>query len=344
MVVTTRLEATTEGPSPRRAAGGVLNRDVFAIGGAGRMEGNRFPHFSQVWRFDADDRTWHLSSENEIPAVRVPGCTRLGDAFYIVGGRNKWTTFHNDVYRIGPDSVERVATKGPRPSPRYAFPTVGRDDRLYAFGGLRVESVNELYTLFGDLWTLDFTTGRWTKLSEDGPYPRYGSAMGIWDDELVVFGGRYRTPEDGWRYTDETWRFDLSSETWHQERPDRSPAPRYGSGTTVVGDRLLLYGGMSKSYVVDALPVRRLDRIVRDLPVRTDCLPTLSTRRFHDDLWVYDRNRATWTRVAGDTGVPPLKTPIVDTYENRLVVGMGNHDDVYYDGFWTLEPLDEMVG
>jgi hypothetical protein len=290
-------------------------------------------HFSDVWRLHLGDGTWSLLSEGDLPPLRLPGVSWVEGTFYIFGGRGGDERFFDDLWACTQTGLNRLDVDGPTPDPRYGHSQVTVGGDIYVFGGLKKE--NGSHNLFGDLWRYDPDQRRWTLLSRDGPSPRYGTAMVGWDDELLVFGGRYL--EEEWWFSDETWVFDLAGRTWTRLNPSPTPGPRYTPGVGVTEGAMYIYGGMESRYEpVDTPNVRRLNRFLTGLPVRNSVFPTFKPNLFFSDLWRFDRIDRTWERLGRDFGVPPLKTPIMGVDNTSLVVGFGNNLHTHYDEVWEI--------
>ena len=104
---------------------------------------------------------------------------------------------------------------------------------------------------FGDAWAYDIQANLWTQLSgnSSGPSPRYGHSA-IYDpkrDRIVLSHGF--TSEQG-RF-DDTWAFDLASNSWRNISPAGArPLRRCLHHAVYVphSDQMLLYGGCSSGF------------------------------------------------------------------------------------------------
>jgi N-acetylneuraminic acid mutarotase len=136
---------------------------------------------------------------------------------------------------------------------------------IYIFGGwpgtVPVFTVN-------DLWRYDTVTGDWEQLSpwrcrEQGagysrgavyPGSRYCANFWTYQGRLYLFSGRdtgQKSPE----FFNDLWCYDPVDTCWTLINPDRQstdtgnkeaiPAARYGSGYSVLGEYLYLFGGHS---------------------------------------------------------------------------------------------------
>lgn len=47
---------------------------------------------------------------------------------------------------LGENSIEKVQTNGPKPSPRWGHAAAIYDDKMYVFGGFAKDLLNDLYS------------------------------------------------------------------------------------------------------------------------------------------------------------------------------------------------------
>jgi hypothetical protein len=198
--------------------------------------------------------------------------------------------------------------------------------RMVIFGGLSCVD-SQCNVLFRDTWSLDLTNFVWEKLDEDtGPSKRQDHRA-IYDPvrhRMVVFGGRH-VPQ----YFNDTWAFDLASQTWSQlDDGSAGPPPRYGHAVAYddATDRLIVYGGSNGAALNDVwafhlatntwerlrsgeygeqdpqpeegriFPGAVADATHRRLIVYGGYTYTVTAPR--DDAWALDLETATWTRLA----------------------------------------------
>ena len=98
-----------------------------------------------------------------------------------------------------------------------------------------------------DIWALDLQTNEWRELSpDDRPEGRIFTSH-VYDrrnHRVIIFGGNKE--RDGVEaFSDETWAFDLASQTWAAMETAVTPAARQAAASVYVEseDRLLLFGG-----------------------------------------------------------------------------------------------------
>lgn len=175
-----------------------------------------------------------------------------------------------------------------------------QSDRLVLFGGLLgLEST----TASDSTWTYDYNMNNWTEVSPTfAPSPRFAASM-TYDsesDRVILFGGV--SISAGVEYND-TWAFDLETNTWEEMNPSSAPAARYGAAITydIEEDRVLLFGGN---------------------PSR------ITTTNTFSDTWEYDYNTDRWVDL--DPVVHPSNryaTKMVYSSESNLTVLFGGYPD-----------------
>ena len=117
-------------------------------------------------------------------------------------------------------------------------------DRLVLFGGER--SINfSAGDMFGDTWTLDFTTsadGVWQKLAGAGPSKRRDAALATDGNRVVLFGGA----SDFATYQNDVWVLDLGQGVWAQATTSGDvPSARFASKLSfdAASGRFVMFGG-----------------------------------------------------------------------------------------------------
>lgn len=170
--------------------------------------------------------------------------------FFVTAGhaQNNWT-------------LQSPTTKPPALA-AHAIAYIG-DDKVLVFGG-----VDGSYNIINQTWVYDLSENSWTQMSpSQPPPPRYSHAMAyIGGDQVLLFGGSGTFDENSAEYRlDDTWVYDLSSNTWTEKNPVTKPSARSELAmANIGGDQVLLFSGWTAS-------------------------------SFPDDTWVYDLSSNTWT-------------------------------------------------
>jgi N-acetylneuraminic acid mutarotase len=157
-----------------------------------------------------------------------------------------------------------------------AMASIYNDDKAVVFGG----GINEYsgtqtgFTAFyTDTWVYDFSDNIWTsKNPVSNPTKRIRHAMAsiIGEKKVVLFGG---CNGDFGVSNNETWIYDLFSNTWTLSLPIKGPSSRFGHAMAPIfgTDKILLFGGISNH--------------------------TTATPVALNDTWIYDVSTDNWNRI-----------------------------------------------
>jgi N-acetylneuraminic acid mutarotase/DNA-binding transcriptional ArsR family regulator len=169
-------------------------------------------------------------------------------------------------------------------------------DRAVLFGGMNYNGSES-----NETWTYDYESNTWTKMSPSlSPAPRERPAM-TYDnksDRIILFGGYVQYNPVVYN---ETWAYDLNTNTWTNMSPLNSPPSRFHPGIAYdsQSDRVIMFSGDDEG-----------------------------GSSIYDDTWAYDYNNNTWTNMT------PAFSPVArvdpkmayDPIANRIVMfggGMG---------------------
>ncbi|XP_071944372.1 F-box only protein 42-like [Antedon mediterranea] len=122
------------------------------------------------------------------------------------------------------------------------------DGSMYIFGG---SSVSE--TTFNDIWKLDLTSRKWSRVIASGsgprsmPSPRASASMVYYNGSLIVFGGwapplpspLYPAP----RFYNELHVYSMSLNQWTAITTSLTPPPMAGHRATVIKNKMIIFGG-----------------------------------------------------------------------------------------------------
>lgn len=255
------------------------------------------------------------SKRSDISTVADPGTGTLvvfgGDDGPIIAQMPS-PNYLGDTWVLDPTSGwTAVTSAGPPARGRY---TVAHNPagQMYMFGG---RSGIGSASLFGDLWSFDFMSQRWSQLSDGsgGPAARW-LAAGAYDADnerfIVTGGARSAAPLEG--LTD-IWSFDGSA--WSQlTATGTAPSSRayvaYTHDTS--RNRLLIYGG----------------------------LETILSSGF-TDLYALDLNTMTWSLLNDGTGGPSARfwsSMSYDAASDRYLLFGGHVDPGVDNDVWSFEP------
>jgi N-acetylneuraminic acid mutarotase len=178
-------------------------------------------------------------------------------------------------------------------------------DRVILFGG-----GNKSAWDLDDTWAYDYNTDTWTELAK-GPARHLGPriAYDAESDRVILFGGydMMRGSE-----CNDTWAYDLNSDTWTDMKPSTSPPGRNYQGMAYdsKSDRVLMWSGAGPSDVSvwsydyntntwQETEASQPRPVVRNYPVlvydaESDRTILFGGNYHGDETWAYDYNTNTW--------------------------------------------------
>jgi N-acetylneuraminic acid mutarotase len=174
-----------------------------------------------------------------------------------------------------------------------------QNDRSILFGGL-LSLTSQMAS--DSTWTYDYNTNNWTDVSPAfAPSPRLGSYM-TYDsesDRVILFGGVSLSPSS--MVYNDTWAYDLDSNSWEEMSPSSAPNARYGASITydTESDRVLIFGG------------------------NPDATTTSNT---YSDTWAYDYNTDRWIELS------PVIHPS-DRYTGKMIFDSESNKTVLFGGY-----------
>jgi hypothetical protein len=177
-----------------------------------------------------------------------------------------------------------------------------------------------------ETWSYLLECQQWEKLASDGPSAR-GRSSAVYDSNnhaMVIFGGRFRTKGASglspYTLYDETWRFDLVTDTWTQMvTSGQGPSARVSASAIFdpTQNRLVLFGGNSSSGGVNYIP--------------------------HNDTYALDLATATWTQLqtAGAPSPRLFAAPAYDSKRHAMIIVHGGDQNAFIGPFlgdtWSLD-------
>ncbi|XP_062611135.1 F-box only protein 42-like [Saccostrea cucullata] len=172
------------------------------------------------------NRQWHRLVQGVI--------RQMYQSFYsgIVEGQLEWTGITPEV--------------GSNITERYSHCACYYDKSMYIFGGCT--STN---TTFNDLWRFDLKERQWIRPLAIGTYPspKACASLVVYKDSLVLFGGwSHPTPyplHQAARFFSELHIYKPEQNRWYHlnTMSPVSPAPTAGHSASIVGDRMVVFGG-----------------------------------------------------------------------------------------------------
>jgi hypothetical protein len=221
----------------------------------GGLHGSNY--ITDTWVFDLSDNNWTEKKPQTSPSQRAYVSEIAGisgtDNVLLFGGWD--TNYKNDtwIYNLTTntwtDKTPATPNASNNPSSRYhyAMAPISTDDKVVIFGGVSFPSNNET-------WVYDLSANKWTDNTPVNPTPtnnpsrRHLAGMApVWGtDKVVMFGGGLYTAP---LYSNETWLYDLGSNTWTEIAPMGSSIPsarRACKMASIWGtDQIIMFGGLS---------------------------------------------------------------------------------------------------
>jgi hypothetical protein len=322
--------------------------------------------YNDTWSYNATTNTWKRASAESGPLPRCyPTMTCDSDAgrLFLFAGREQSGAFMADYWAYDPVNntwamLGTPASPLPRVLPSIAYDRANRVGILFGgwFGGAYETN---------DTWAYDALNDNWTEMRPQSPPPiRNGAAM-CYDQArgtMVLFGG-----ETGQGPTNDTWTYDLSTNTWTNRMPS-NPPPRAVSCQMAydpIEDLVVLFGvGINQdSYLRNetwtydpgdnawtnrtrpvAPPATEYSGLVYD-----EANNVIIRFGFVWETWTYHVSTSTWTRVPPDnfpSGWTGMTAAYKTGYNVTLFFGYGESADAYtwqYDlkaNSWNISYLN----
>ncbi len=212
-----------------------------------RAEGPMMMAGGQLLAYDAESDRTIMFGGMAVPEWQERDVTWAYDY-----NTNTWTNMQPFKHPEGIDSVGMVYDS--------------KADRVVLWGDYGRKWYNA--SLEDAVWTYDYNTNTWQKFDHhktDGPLVRDYNKLAYDEvaDKIIMYGGY-------WFGNDETWVYDLNTDTWEQMLPAANPGPLSVYSMVYVKDinKTILFGGGD-----------------------------LGTYEFKTDTWSYDLGANTWTLV-----------------------------------------------
>lgn len=186
------------------------------------------------------------------------------------------------------------------------------------------DSKNQKIVLFGgwngtdplsDTWVYDLPMNTWIQMnppSHPSARCRHSMVYSSNSSRVILFGGYDGSPFSD---MDDTWVYDLSTDTWTQMTPSMEPIMRFGHSMTYDSDsdKVILYSGDTSLSVILA------------------------------DTWVYDLLTDTWTEKSSSIslGMRNGHSMIYDTKTKGIVLFGGLKGSIRQEDTWTYDYLTD---
>jgi len=219
-------------------------------------------YYNDMWILDLQTHVWSLvPNEQPLPRARSGMVFEaLGTGMIMYGGLRRHDTWTYSPQERKWTAIETSEPKGTNhPGDRYGATgaTVGR--RLYVFGGNCHKCP---HSCMNDLWYIDADAPVWHSLSSCTttsqtpnlfPIGRYYSSMAVWTSQparMLLHGGCDCTRGNGCQCFDDTWSYDVDTNTWSRihtipQLDDKVPTGRYKHSMVKWRNQFVVFGGES---------------------------------------------------------------------------------------------------
>ncbi|MFZ0281607.1 MAG: kelch repeat-containing protein, partial [Bacteroidales bacterium] len=236
----------------RHAMAYIGNNKVLLFGGRGANDAI----YGDTWIFDGSSNTWTQKTPASSPIARFDH--RMvwmgGDKVMLFGGGNSYSDRRNDtwIFDLSDNSWTQMSpTTSPSGRRLHAMSRIG-NGKAILFGGetgsLYCDPFTSLNNTNGETWIYDLGTNTWTQLNlASKPEARSGSAMAfLGGSKAMLYGGNSVNCSSWYVSLDDTWIFDLNSNTWSEYigTPIPPASTRHNlAETSEEGGSIVLYGG-----------------------------------------------------------------------------------------------------
>ena len=233
-------------------------------------------------------------------------CNSFGPKNYVA---DTWaySLEHENWYRINSAQASAPSARG-----RHATALDLSRKRMMLFGGrFRPAGQTGNYTMYNELWAFDLNDDTWHQIEQKGDIPgaRFNTAM-IYDpvrDRLILFGGNSNPNGLNLTPLDDTYSFDLKTNTWTKHDIARKPSARLYHAMTYdpVKDQAVIFSGGDENAFLGP---------------------------FFSDIWGLNLATMTWSLLHESSRRPgaPLgriNPSLLADPENKRVLLFGGHDD-----------------
>ncbi|MHA2064925.1 MAG: Kelch repeat-containing protein [Candidatus Thorarchaeota archaeon] len=227
-----------------------------------------FPSFADTWSYDYNSDTWTQMTPESHPSGRTGhgfvydsesdkiilfGGYRVYPAGYGMREDAFWTYDYDENFwnNMDWDWQEMTPTVSPAVTNDPAMAYDIESDLVVMFGGGETwMMLHNGMTIWGynETWTYNYNTNTWTNMSPSiAPVLRVSTEMAydVESDIIILFGGIVFDAFLGSYLYNDTWAYDVNTNTWTNMTPAVGPSARTGHSMTYdsKSDRIILFGG-----------------------------------------------------------------------------------------------------
>jgi N-acetylneuraminic acid mutarotase len=222
-----------------------LNSTDMNVTGRGVLFGgqNNLNAFGDTWLYDVVTNKWKNPSPSPSPSARdmhSMAYDSVAHKMVIFGGAKLNSNVNSETW-LYDVSTNTWTNPNPVSKPSYRWGHSMAYDvahgKVVLFGGVDAVGPN------AETWIYDTATNTWTNMNpSSAPRARYYSAM-AYDSvtgKIVLFGGA----DDTMAFND-TWLYDIATNTWTNQSPSSSPTPRdmHSMAYDSVAHKMVIFGG-----------------------------------------------------------------------------------------------------
>lgn len=177
-----------------------------------------------IWVYDPELNEWTKEQDNSTQNPKVNHRAIAGESkIWITGGYDFITgeaTGATWSYDVNTLEWTRVADC---PSPRLGHVTYYKDGKLVVYGGKHGDKILK------DMWSYDIEKNEWTEITPVGTSPERLKFSAYDDnDEILWVAGGMTITEDGPKYSEDTWEYDIQNNSW--KKKTNGPPFSFGAG------------------------------------------------------------------------------------------------------------------
>ena len=310
----------------------------------------------------AEDNVWEEKFPSTKPSARS-GHSMVYDSknnkIVLFGGTDGSNFFQDTwVYDVSSDTwTQKNPSSKPTVRSGHAMVYDSTNEKILLFGGDDGSG-----TYFQDTWEYYLASDTWTqKNPSTKPQGRDGHAM-TYDsknEKVVLFGGVGVSPT----YKEDTWVYDLASDTWTEKNPSTHPSHGGGMAYDATSNKIVFFGGEKSG-------TKYQDTWVYEVATDTwtEKYPTTkpSERYYHtmvydsenekivlfsgytpvmNDTWIYDSSSNNWTQMNPSIKPPARRNHAIayDGVNNKIVMFGGYDDSNYLQDTWTYTLLSQKL-
>lgn len=197
------------------------------------------------------------------------------------------------------------------------------DGKMYVFGGVSHTNDDEPIEC-NELLVYDGEIDKWAKVDSlgDKPMSRVGATMSAVGSKLYLFGGLNN--DHGW--LNDVNLFDSVLNKWETiEVKGKGPCPRDKLCSTVIGEKIYLFGGFGPQSLEEELTEEEIDTEDEDIPEEAD--QNAAHFGWFNDIFVFDTVSCCWTNpMQMNLGVPTARAASSMCSYGKKIIIFGGRD------------------